>query len=239
MGQFGVNPLLLMCVLSVSLSSQADLTVEAEPGDGVTLWCPHKLTRSEYIFWYKQGNSSVPVLLGCKQFMPSSQPEKCYFFTENDRMVMNVSTKNTSLRISTVNQSDSGLYYCSFMQSDHLIFSSTTELQIRVSPETLPKSSDEAEDCACCEVLFKVILVFGAVTVVLLSVLVFVIVKSRKRSTGVTTQAQENEEQDRDSVNYAALQFSNKKNKKTGRHADMNADPHIVYSSIRQQLGRQ
>ncbi|XP_036419422.1 uncharacterized protein LOC118803035 [Colossoma macropomum] len=234
MGQFGIKPLLLLGVLSVCLSSQAGLTVEAEPGDDVTLWCPHSLTRSDYIFWYKQGNSSVPVLLGCKQFMSSSQPEKCYFFTENARMVMTVNTKNTSLRISAVNQSDSGLYYCSFTQRDHLIFSNTTHLQIKASPETLPKSSDGAEDCACCEVLFMVILVFGAVTVILLSVLVFIIVKNRKRNRGVTTQAEEHEEQDRDSVNYAALQFSNKKNKKTGRHADMNTDPHIVYSSIRQ-----
>ncbi|KAI4895698.1 hypothetical protein NFI96_017223 [Prochilodus magdalenae] len=130
---------------------------------------------------------------------------------------MTVNPQNTSLTILSVSQSDSGLYYCSVLQRDHLTFSNTTHLQIKDVP-----------DAARCDVLFVMVLIFGAVIVILLSVLVFVIVRNRTRGeTNCST------DQDQDPVNYAALQFSNKKSKKTGRQADMNMDPHILYSSIR------
>lgn len=40
------------------------------------------------------------------------------------------------------------------------------------------------------------------------------------------------QDQESDFVNYAALQFSNKKSKRTRRHCEME-DPHVVYSSVR------
>ncbi|XP_036419420.1 uncharacterized protein LOC118803033 [Colossoma macropomum] len=127
--------LLLLCVmgvLSVCLSSQAGLTVEADPGDDVTLCCQHSLTSSGYLFWFKQTNGSVPVLVACKQYKLFDPSVSCYFFNEYEQMVMTVEGKNSSLIITAANHSDSGLYYCSFLQHNHMIFSNATYLQVKV-----------------------------------------------------------------------------------------------------------
>ena len=120
-------------VLSVCLSSQAGLTVEAEPGDDVTLWCQHSLTKSDYIFWCKHTNNSVPVYIACKYYTSSSSSSSkpCIFITGSDRSVMRVDSMNSSLTITAVNHSDSGLYYCSTQKDKYMIYSTATYLQIR------------------------------------------------------------------------------------------------------------
>lgn len=45
------------------------------------------------------------------------------------------------------------------------------------------------------------------------------------------------QEQEADSVNYAALQLSKKKTRKAGRHSEA-VDPHVLYSAIRQQSSK-
>uniref|UniRef100_A0AAR2IKD2 Ig-like domain-containing protein n=1 Tax=Pygocentrus nattereri TaxID=42514 RepID=A0AAR2IKD2_PYGNA len=145
MGPMSAMPLLL-CVLSVSLSSQAGLTVEAEPGDDVTLWCEHSLTRADYLYWLKQTNNSVPVYIACK-FYTLSSSDPCYFIPESERSVMRVNSTFSSLTITAVTPSDSGLYYCSIQGGQQMIFSTTTYLQIKgiLTPR---HSDDEAVNYA-------------------------------------------------------------------------------------------
>uniref|UniRef100_A0A3B4BNQ4 Ig-like domain-containing protein n=1 Tax=Pygocentrus nattereri TaxID=42514 RepID=A0A3B4BNQ4_PYGNA len=134
-------------VLSVSLSSQAGLTVEAEPGDDVTLWCEHSLTLSSYLFWLKQTNNSAPVCIACKYYSVSSSSSKpCNFIAESNRSVMGVNSTFSSLTITAVNLSDSGLYYCSTLEGKFMIFSTTTYLQIRENKGVSSKTPDESEE---------------------------------------------------------------------------------------------
>ncbi|KAK3513978.1 hypothetical protein QTP70_000706 [Hemibagrus guttatus] len=74
--------LLKLCAsfLSETLSF---LTLEAEAGDNVTIWCQHDLTVTSFIFWFKHTSDSVPLLLGCKQFRTSAPSQLCYFFNES------------------------------------------------------------------------------------------------------------------------------------------------------------
>lgn len=126
------------------------ITLEAEPGDNVTFWCHHDLYRANYIFWYKHTSTSVPLLVGCKQFTLSGQMQKCYFSPELKRMVMSVHRKNTSLTIPAVNVSDTGLYYCSFTELDEIIYSNSTYLHVKVGAvsdgnETLLSNSERPD----------------------------------------------------------------------------------------------
>nr|NP_001187234.1 novel immune-type receptor 12b precursor [Ictalurus punctatus]ABP02018.1 novel immune-type receptor 12b [Ictalurus punctatus] len=170
---------LFLCTVGLISETLCSLTLEAEAGDNVTIWCQHGLTNADKIYWFKHTSDSVPLLLGCKQFFTSSPSENCYFFTESERIVMSVHGKNASLTITAVNVSDTGLYYCSF--SEKMFFSNSTSLQVK----------------------------------------------------GDKTDRHDDEEQESDSVNYAALHFSNKKTKRPGRRSQME-DPHVIYSGIKQ-----
>ncbi|KAG7318661.1 hypothetical protein KOW79_018416, partial [Hemibagrus wyckioides] len=158
-------------LLSETLNS---LSLEAEVGDNVTIWCQHDLKRSDNIFWFKHTSDSVPFLLGCKRFLTSAPSEPCYFFSESERIVMSVHGSKTSLTITAVNVSDTGLYYCSFMHLDQVRFSNTTYLQMKGSVSL--------------DLSFILNVVFGAVIVFLL-----IILKHRKTHAGDTTDRHDDE----------------------------------------------
>nr|NP_001187169.1 novel immune-type receptor 12a precursor [Ictalurus punctatus]ABP02017.1 novel immune-type receptor 12a [Ictalurus punctatus] len=208
---------LFLCTVGLISETLCSLTLEAEAGDNVTIWCQHGLTNADKIFWFKQTCGSVPLLLGCKQFRTSAPSPTCYFFTESERIVMSVHGKNTSLTITAVNVSDTGLYYCSF--SDQMIFRNSTSLQVKVSVSS--------------GVFFILSMILAPLIMILLGVLIFNILKHRKMHRGDKTDRQDDEEQESDSVNYAALHFSNKKTKRPGRRSQME-DPHVIYSGIKQ-----
>lgn len=121
-------------------------TLEAEAGDKVTLWCHHDLYRASYIFWYKHTSKSVPLLIGCKQFTLSGQMQTCYFSAESERMAMSVHRKNTSLTIPAVNISDTGLYYCSFIKLDEIIFSNSTYVHVKEENEKILNRTEDLSD---------------------------------------------------------------------------------------------
>ncbi|XP_053530414.1 uncharacterized protein LOC108255589 isoform X2 [Ictalurus punctatus] len=226
MVQFKTLPVFL-CAMGFISETLCSLTLEAEAGDNVTIWCQHGLTKTGFIFWFKHTSDSVPLRLGCKKFRTSAPSENCYFFTESERIVMSDHGKNTSLTITAVTVSDTGLYYCSF--SDKMIFSNSTSLQVKGVNKTF--SEDKATGSDSSAVFFMLNAVFGAVNLILLGVLIFIILKHRKTHRGA--EAEDIEDPDSDSVNYAALQFSKKKTNRTKKH-DEKMDPHVIYSSVGQ-----
>ncbi|XP_053530409.1 uncharacterized protein LOC108255594 isoform X2 [Ictalurus punctatus] len=167
-----------LCVMGFISETLCSLTLEAEAGDNVTIWCQHGLNNADSIFWFKHTCDSVPLLLGCKKVYTSSLSENCYFFTESERIVMSVHGKSTSLTITAVTASDTGLYYCSF--SDKMIFSNSTSLQVKGVNTKFSENPDRAKDSDSSAVFFMLNAVFGAVIVILLCVLIFIILKHRK-----------------------------------------------------------
>ncbi|XP_066514545.1 uncharacterized protein [Hoplias malabaricus] len=239
---------LLLCgtaLLSVSVCSEADFTVEVEPGHNVTLWCQHSLTqegqtKSAYIYWYRHTDNSVPVYVACKYYSSSSSSiNPCYFIPESEQMVMRVNPFNSSLTVTAVNVSDSGLYYCSSLKDKHMLFSPATYLLVQGEEENQSSKNQYKSKDGSLEVFYMLTLVFAAMIVFLLCVIlmqIFIVLKYRKQlvKDSNSKQKQKNVGQESDVVNYAALQFSNKINKRTKYCVDL-VDPNIVYSSVRQQ----
>ncbi|XP_076855095.1 uncharacterized protein LOC143510016 isoform X2 [Brachyhypopomus gauderio] len=219
------NMPLLLCALGLLLVSLSTQTVlEAESGENVTIWCQHNLSTPEYIFWFKHLSSSVPHLVGCKHFRLSSPSKLCYFFSESDEFVMSVDSGSTSLTITAVDVSDTGLYYCSFLHHARMIFSNATFLQAKVIHKTMPGNSNRTQDAAFSSVLFTLTLVFGAVIITLLSVLFSMTLKHRKRWRGNTETQQD---QEHDLVSYITH-----KAQTSGTHSE-EVDTHVVYYSTK------
>uniref|UniRef100_A0A4W4G6J9 Ig-like domain-containing protein n=1 Tax=Electrophorus electricus TaxID=8005 RepID=A0A4W4G6J9_ELEEL len=118
-------------LLPLTLGSPDTLILVAEPGDDVTIWYQREKTTATYVYWFKHTDSSVPFYVGCQFYSIFSPPSLCYFGNQSKRMVMSVNSQNTSLTITAVNHTDTGLYYCGIMQSIHISFSNETYLQVK------------------------------------------------------------------------------------------------------------
>ncbi|KAF5891793.1 Ig kappa chain V19-17-like, partial [Clarias magur] len=107
-------------------------------------------------------------------FFTSAPSQSCYFFTESERIVTSVHDKNTSLTITAVNVSDTGLYYCSYMEKDRITFTDSVYLRVKDQFQVISSSDSPA-------VSFMLTVGFGAVIVIviLLSVLIFITLKQK------------------------------------------------------------
>ncbi|XP_037387196.1 uncharacterized protein LOC108414904 isoform X4 [Pygocentrus nattereri] len=142
-------------VLSVSLSSHAGLTVEAEPGDDVTL--------------------------------------------------------------------------CT-LEGKYMTFSTTTYLQIRENKGVSSKTPDESEEVGCkSDVFLMLTVVFGVVIVVQTLLMIVQCIRKQQREDSNAGVKEENEEQDGEAVNYAALHV-NKRNK--GSEKNVTVFTYVIYSSV-------
>ncbi|XP_053337234.1 uncharacterized protein LOC128509498 isoform X2 [Clarias gariepinus] len=221
----------VLCVMGLLSETLCSSILKADVGDKASIWCRHGLADTGYISWFKHTCDSVPLLIGCKRFLPSAPSENCTFFTESERIVMSVYAKNTSLTITAVNVSDTGLYYCSFRKQDKMIFGTSTSLQVKGNIQisvdeakgkrkTFAKgkeintnrtlSEEKPTSSVSPPVSFMLIVGFSALGVILLSVLILIL-KHRKTHTGA--QAEDNKVADSDMVNYSEILFSKKKNK--------------------------
>ncbi|KAI4877475.1 hypothetical protein NFI96_031965 [Prochilodus magdalenae] len=140
---------------------------------------------------------------------------------------MNLNSENASLRITEVSSTDSGVYYCCIQRNPHITFSNATLLLVKGQNESLFRNSSRAS-CSS-EVFFILTVVFSAVMVILLSALLLVLKKRKPCRDDAGSKVQEDkEERDAEMMNYAALQFANKKVKRSAGHSE---EPHVVYSS--------
>uniref|UniRef100_A0A4W4E268 Ig-like domain-containing protein n=1 Tax=Electrophorus electricus TaxID=8005 RepID=A0A4W4E268_ELEEL len=191
-------------LIALTLDSPDTLILVAEPGDDVTIWYQHNLMEAAFIYWFKQTNHSVPHHVACQLYLQYSSSRPCSLVNQSKHIVMTVNSQNTSLTITGVNYTDSGLYYCGIPRSTHISFSNATYLQV--------------------------IVVFGGVIVILISVLLVMLKRRKQHQNGIAdTFFVLLQEQD---FKYAALQFSDKKIKKLGRHTEV-VDTKVVYSSVR------
>ncbi|KAF7687692.1 hypothetical protein HF521_014920 [Silurus meridionalis] len=127
---------------------------------------------------------------------------------------MFVQHENTSLTITALNVSDTGLYYCSTMESEQVIFRNSTYLHVR--------------GCDCSTVIVVLSSVFGLMVLILLSVLIFILLKHRKTHSAAE---EVNGVAHSDSVIYTTLHYPNEKTTRTRRH-DGTMKPCVIYSSV-------
>uniref|UniRef100_A0A8C1WYE4 Ig-like domain-containing protein n=1 Tax=Cyprinus carpio TaxID=7962 RepID=A0A8C1WYE4_CYPCA len=111
-------------------------SIQAHPGQSVTMWCPHNIHVSGDLYWFKQTDGDVPITIVHMLYTESLwKVEPNYFnsFTK-DHMVMDQFSKITTLTIKQVKMSDSGFYFCGATEY-HMKFGNGTRLEVKARVE--------------------------------------------------------------------------------------------------------
>uniref|UniRef100_A0A8C2JUA9 Immunoglobulin V-set domain-containing protein n=1 Tax=Cyprinus carpio TaxID=7962 RepID=A0A8C2JUA9_CYPCA len=96
----------------------------------VTLLCSNILKEPSYIAWFKQTNDSLPLCIAT-QYVSEKPADSIYFngFKEN-HLEMSVEKTFSSLKTVHVDVSDSGIFYCGYVLTNHMMFHDKTQLVV-------------------------------------------------------------------------------------------------------------
>ncbi|XP_029530283.2 uncharacterized protein LOC115138030 [Oncorhynchus nerka] len=200
-------------------------------GENVTLQCINVLKKPGQVGWFKQVNGSEPL---CITSMWSSLPTVHHqngFQGNHMKMVMTNIT--IFLTITEVDVADSGLYFCG-MSDNYFIFTNATVLKVQDYDKDSTELYGEEEDGTMN--LFLLVVILGVVTAVILIIILILVLKVRRDANRLNTgpdsqqQLQNDQNQDPDALNYAALNFTSKKKERRG---EKELDPHVVYAATR------
>ena len=106
----------------ISASVSQSQTVEAQPGEGVTLQCNNTYNNGAVIFWFRLVNRTD---VSCVSVMIHSNEAKYCEGFQNGKFEMRSSNNIVSLKIHIVAKSDAGLYFCGFYTDGTFTFSVT------------------------------------------------------------------------------------------------------------------
>uniref|UniRef100_A0A3Q1EX83 Ig-like domain-containing protein n=1 Tax=Acanthochromis polyacanthus TaxID=80966 RepID=A0A3Q1EX83_9TELE len=156
----------LLCTFSF-FSVSGFLTVEAQPGEEVTLMCNNFTISPSNVFWYRLTSGAN---FSCVSSMSSSATNVllCEGF-HKDKFDMTSNITNLSLNIKTVDVSDSGLYFCGCCKEGFSALVSPTYLKVQ-------EKSDENTNL--------MVVILGGLTLFLVMLVIGLMVKIRKLQKG-------------------------------------------------------
>uniref|UniRef100_A0A3P9JL78 Ig-like domain-containing protein n=1 Tax=Oryzias latipes TaxID=8090 RepID=A0A3P9JL78_ORYLA len=121
---------LIVCLLSVSGCFCETKTVEVQSGETVTLLCSDFTASRVQTDWFRVVNSTEVSCIS-SIFSSDGDPSFCDGF-DGVKFEMNSNSSSVSLKISGVDESDSGLYFCGFYRNRHTVIGDVTQLIIKV-----------------------------------------------------------------------------------------------------------
>ncbi|XP_031688118.1 uncharacterized protein LOC109879310 isoform X2 [Oncorhynchus kisutch] len=134
-----------LCLTPV-VSASPPPSVVAQPGDNVTFHCTDVTGAPGHVGWFKQDNGSEPL---CIASMYSSEPTvQHHNGFQPSHMEMFISHRNIFLKITEVDEADSGVYFCG-MFDKYIIFTNATVLKVQgrnISEKDLTENCEEGTD---------------------------------------------------------------------------------------------
>uniref|UniRef100_A0A3Q3E526 Ig-like domain-containing protein n=1 Tax=Labrus bergylta TaxID=56723 RepID=A0A3Q3E526_9LABR len=209
------------CLLSVSVSEFH--TVDAQPGEEVTLLCSTFTLFPLHITWFRLNSTSNTSRISSL----SSADKKASFFGEFQNSSFDVTSNSTHLflKMKQVDFSHSGLYLCGFSSEGNSVIVSATFLYkimtcliISLAEAFIGRDS-------------YLNMILGALVVFLSAVIFTLVVLIRKPQTGCaiiwTANAKLSD------VNYAALSFHPQAKSRRRPAAENELETHVLYSTTR------
>ncbi|XP_053199001.1 uncharacterized protein LOC128383394 [Scomber japonicus] len=174
MKSFTLITVIFLCSLSwVSVSVSESQTIKVQPGEEVTLQCSNISATPTQTDWFRVVNGTKASCIA-SMYEPKVKASLCDGF-QNTKFEMSSNISTVFLKITQVDLSDSGLYFCGFYINTHTVIADVTELQVQ-------EESDGRIN------LMSVIL--GAVTVLLSIIIIVLAVKSMKCQTAANEEPQ-------------------------------------------------
>ncbi|XP_046706051.1 uncharacterized protein LOC124386332 [Silurus meridionalis] len=220
---------------------QADTELFVDIGDSATLQCCVYGTDIGVVIWYKQPNRKQPRIM-CRTY----KTDKETFFHEfqNPRFQAERSSNCSNMIISNIIQSDEAVYYCSIV-SPYSVFGNGTYLKIKGKKDTIssgtskPGLCDDSVhgDCTKNTTQEKAVLGLGSalgLCVLMIFCLIYFLLRRRKcdqMNASIEDSPGMRQEAEDESLNYAALKFSKRKEKV--ENSRMVSTVQCVYSSVK------
>ncbi|KAJ8246820.1 hypothetical protein GJAV_G00255750 [Gymnothorax javanicus] len=182
-----------------------------------------------YFSWFRHGpNDSVPL---CIMSM-YDQPHPSVIYHNGFRQDhIKLHWTNSSCEIINVDSSDSGLYFCGFMQENYLRFDSATRVKVdaeEVSKEQMePTPSKEVNGFFT---ILPILCVLGGLNVIQLIVIFVLVSRAARTGQRSETNAENKQDEDPDTLNYAALSFA--QNRRSPRRRE-ELETHVIYAATR------
>uniref|UniRef100_A0A3Q3G8P6 Immunoglobulin domain-containing protein n=1 Tax=Labrus bergylta TaxID=56723 RepID=A0A3Q3G8P6_9LABR len=193
----------LLCSLSwISVSGSESQTVEVQSGEDVTLMCSGMDKHVSVRYWLKLVKGTD---IQCVSTMTSHNSEVTYHDGfSNHTFTMSSNTSTIFLKVRSVELNDSGIYYFGF-NKDGRPFFTTIHLKIKGSnedDEDMETFSLILSECDGAATLVSMIL--GALTLLLVMVVIGLGAKIRKLQTAVTFRSKAKRREPEPNVLYAA-----------------------------------
>ncbi|KAG7465340.1 hypothetical protein MATL_G00175300 [Megalops atlanticus] len=233
--------ILFLCRILVAEDqiSQSHLSVTAQLGDSVTLEC-FKSSRVFTFFWFKKTEVEPPICMATESF-----PSKITVhgkFQSNPRFHWTSNEHSFNLSISSIEPSDVATYFCAVYHWSTISFANGTSLTLK-DPSNITEHTDTGPETN--NLLVPTVFGLGAALAVCVIVIIALIFSMHRKtrcehckrnstnynvSSGKLSSVRNC---DAETLNYAALSFSDKKRKNQRKKREMERE--TVYSDVRSQ----
>ncbi|XP_056318700.1 novel immune-type receptor 7b [Danio aesculapii] len=239
----GLHPLMLF-LMGVFFVKHASFMETVYSGTTVSLLCTNILKEASYISWFKQTDNSLPVCI-VTQYVSAKPADFIYLngFQKN-HIEMSVNATFSTLRIISVDVSDSGTFFCGSFITNHIKFYNQTQLVV-VNATNHSKEDIANTDCGTseetsCRFFYTLTLILSGFILLptVFAILVLIKLKKMKKQKEDVKHSKnkkmskrlQHKEQDED-LNYAALNLD--KNSRRPVRSMRRVEPNVVYAATR------
>ncbi|KAM8747666.1 uncharacterized protein AB9X84_015608 [Acanthopagrus schlegelii] len=233
MKNFTLIAALSLCSISwISASVSQYQTVEAQPGEEVTLQCNYINTYKTQTFWSRLVNRTE---ISCVvvTFTYGGKGTVCDGY-EKGKFEMKSNVHTLFLNIKKVDSSDAGLYYCGYFMGGIPIL---TPIRLKVNGSDEPHDDDREGERDSGGIAMLTSVILGALTVVLVLVVFGLVVENSKLQTAVKEDQnpeRRGENLISDQLKDAALRFYPPSVRSRRPASEREVETQVIYTASRQ-----
>ncbi|XP_073764317.1 novel immune-type receptor 7b [Danio rerio] len=239
----GLHPLMLF-LMGVIFVKHAAFTKTVYSGTTVSLLCSNILKESSYMAWFKQTDDSLPVCIATQYVGPNPADSIYLNGFQQTHIEMSVNAKFSTLRIISVDVSDSGMFYCGSFTGNHMNFHNQTQLVVvnatNHSKEDIANTDYGTTEETSCRFFYTLTLISSGFILLPTVFAIVALIKLKKmkkkkedakHSKNKKMNKQLQHKKQNEDLNYAALNLDKKSRRPV--KSMRTVEPNVVYAATR------